>query len=228
MDYTSLAQAAEPDELTSNFDKSAAVVRDSLQRLENEIARPFMQYVCDSFRLHPVRSTYVTIFSCLALLPAISFVGFSLFVITSFLGVAITVALIAASTVIAFFGALFLASLVLLAGISLLLTATTLGTYLLIRLALFTYNAGPRTGIAEWANESRRQLLPLRFHPVERHSGHTPPKSEEERSRDYMAASKYSNGGIAGPLEDGLVDNGAVGADLGSPPTVEKSELANG
>lgn len=39
-----------------------------------------------------------------------------------------------------------------------------------------------------------------------------------------MLASKYSDGGFAGAQEDGLV---RVGADLGSPPTVEKSELVN-
>lgn len=83
---------------------------------------------------------------------------------------------------------------------------------------------GPRAGIADWANESRRQLLPSRFHPVERHSDQEPPKKEEEQPRDYMLASKYSDGGFAGAQEDGLV---RVGADLGSPPTVEKSELVN-
>ena len=124
-------------------------------------------------------------------------------------------------------GALFLVSLVLLVGVSLFMTATTLGAYLFIRLALLTYDAGPRTGIAEWANESRRQLLPSRFHPVEPHSDQTPPKPQEEQSRDDLAASKYPNGGLAGPREDGLDGCGAVWADLGSPPTVAKSELVN-
>ena len=112
-----------------------------MRRLENDFTRPVIEHILHSFRLHPIRSvselsplkaqraplmipqTYVTIFSCLTVLPALSFVyvlttlrlsftlthqndtsGFSLFIITSFVGVAITAALVAASAVIAFFG----------------------------------------------------------------------------------------------------------------------------
>lgn len=210
----------EQDDLASYFDKSATTVRELMQRLENGFTRPLIQYALDAFRQHPIRSTYLTIFAALSLLPALSFIGFSFFIFTSFICVALAVALVAATAVVAIIGTLFLGTLFLLVGVSILLTASILGIYLSMRLALLTHDAGPRAGIKEWAHQSRTQLLPSRFHPAEFLSTET---TEEGRSHDGLDADKHPFGKSAGSGEEGLAGDGAVGADLGSPPTVAKT-----
>ncbi|KZT63244.1 hypothetical protein DAEQUDRAFT_770787 [Daedalea quercina L-15889] len=125
-----------------------------------------------------------------------------------------------------FQGTLFLGTLFLLVGVAIFLTASALGMYLFVRLALLTYDAGPRAGILEWANESRKQLLPSRLHPADPDCDETKPKENlEGRSRDELAVGKIPTGNFTGSQEDGLTGDGAVGADLGSPPTVAKREL---
>ncbi|KAH9915736.1 uncharacterized protein B0H18DRAFT_1124688 [Fomitopsis serialis] len=213
------------DDLTSYFDKSATTVRELMQRLENNFTRPLIQYALDAFRQHPIRSTYLAILTALSLLPALSFIGFSFFIFTSFICTALAAALVAATAVVAIFGTLLLGTLFLLVGVSILLTASIIGIYLFVRLALLTYDAGPRAGIKEWAHQSRTQLLPSRFHSAESLPTRTRLKTGEGRFHDELDADSHPFGKSAGSQEEGLAGDGAVGADLGSPPTVAKTEL---
>ncbi|KAH9830625.1 uncharacterized protein C8Q71DRAFT_885978 [Rhodofomes roseus] len=222
----------EDDDLTSYFDKSATTVRDTLQRLENDVTRPVVENLLNAFRQHPIRSTYLIIFVALSMLPALSFIGFSLFVFTTFICAALTAALVTAMAIVALFGTyirhciLFLGTLFLLFGVSLFLTTAILGVYLLVRLALLTYDAGPRAGVVQWAHESRKQLLPSRFQPAESHSAEVQPEPKRGGpSHEEVGAENIPVEGFTGSRVGGLAGNGAVGADLGSPPTVAKREL---
>ncbi|TFY58474.1 hypothetical protein EVJ58_g6396 [Rhodofomes roseus] len=225
----------EDDNLTSYFDKSATTVRDTLQRLENDVTRPVVENLLNAFRQHPIRSH------------ATSSLLHRLFIIRLYYlhmrsphrstsdcygnrGVVwhVYTALYASVELKSneLPGILFLGTLFLLFGVSLFLTTAILGVYLLVRLALLTYDAGPRAGVVQWAHESRKQLLPSRFQPAESHSAEAQPEPKRGGpSHEEVGAENIPVEGFTGSRVGGLAGNGAVGADLGSPPTVAKREL---
>ncbi|OBZ66938.1 hypothetical protein A0H81_13265 [Grifola frondosa] len=157
MESPYVADEADPD-LLSYFDKSAMVVHQSFQRFEQGYARPGMSLLVKSFQTRPVRSTFLAVFAILSLLPLLSFIGFSLFILASFVFFSLAGALLAASIVIMLSGVLLGCTLMILFFISIPLTAFALGAFIAFRLAVRVRSDGYRAGVGGWAQETKNQF----------------------------------------------------------------------
>ncbi|KAI6000273.1 hypothetical protein EDC04DRAFT_2791607 [Pisolithus marmoratus] len=150
------------ESMTPYFEKCAELVQRyaDVQRY----ARPALVLGIRNFRKKPITMTFVAILSSLAILPILSFVGISIFVIASIIFLAAASAIIAclvAESIIVSIGICTLCSLVLVAVFS---TVFFLSMYSVFRFILLVRSNG-RSGFSEWAMETRQHLLPTR--PVE-------------------------------------------------------------
>ncbi|KAI0672464.1 hypothetical protein C8Q78DRAFT_1077982 [Trametes maxima] len=150
---------AQEDPLSAYFEKSATVVRHSFGRFERELARPTVHYVLESFKEHPMRSTFLATYAALSVLPILSFLGFSIFVFSFLVFFALSVAILASSAVVLFVGFWLTCTLIFLLLLAIPLTASTLSTYLLLRLAVIARRErSARAAMSQWAQETKGQF----------------------------------------------------------------------
>ncbi|PCH37541.1 hypothetical protein WOLCODRAFT_140916 [Wolfiporia cocos MD-104 SS10] len=147
------------DDLMSYFDRSATAVRRKFLQFEKEYARPALSTTLQSFRDHPIFSTFIAVFLSLSLLPALAFIGFSLFIFASFSFIALACAILASSIVIMLTGTILISVLLIVLGASIFLTASGTVTYLLLRLAWLVYQNGAHVGLFTWAHEGRALIF---------------------------------------------------------------------
>jgi len=157
-------EQTDQDDLISYFDRSATVVQESLQRLEQRYARPGVGFLIKSFREHPIRSTFLSVFAFLSLLPTLSFVGFSVFVFAAFTFISLASALFSATVVVSLIGIILAAILAVLLSVSAFLTASWVGIYLAFRLVMLVREDGPRSGVSRWAQEFK--MVFFKFDPA--------------------------------------------------------------
>ncbi|KAI0654145.1 hypothetical protein C8Q70DRAFT_1058705 [Cubamyces menziesii] len=169
------SEETQDDLLSAYFEKSATAVRHSFGRFEKELVRPTVRYIIDSFQLHPIRSTLLTIYAALSALPILSFIGFTVFVFSSFIFLALCTALLAALVVMLFSGFWLACILVFLLFLSVPITASVLSVYLVLRLALISrQETSVRGAFVQWAKETK-----VRFIKGEEASGPEPNGSAE-------------------------------------------------
>ncbi|KAH7912495.1 hypothetical protein BJ138DRAFT_1083479 [Hygrophoropsis aurantiaca] len=146
------------ESLASYFEKSARIVREYADNIEHNYARPLLKYFIQRFQAKPVAVTFTTIFCILSLLPALSFIGISLFVISFFTFLAIAGAFLASAIAETVFVAVLASTVVALFLVSIFLTACVLFSYLSLRLGVLVQAEG-RSGITEWAHETKNHFI---------------------------------------------------------------------
>ncbi|KAI6011128.1 hypothetical protein EDC04DRAFT_2767040 [Pisolithus marmoratus] len=134
---------------TNSFSPHRGYLTGVFARIEQRYARPALVLGIRNFRKKPITMTFVAILSSLAILPVLSFVGISIFVIASIIFLA------AASAIIA----------CLVAGSRSLSTIFFLSMYSVFRFILLVRSNG-RSGFLEWAMETRQHLLSTRPGPM--------------------------------------------------------------
>ncbi|KAH9847051.1 hypothetical protein C2E23DRAFT_850530 [Lenzites betulinus] len=155
-DDTPMNEDTQEDLLSAYFDKSATAVRRSFGRFERDIVRPVVRHVLAAFKHHPMRSTFLAIYAALSALPILCFIGFSVFIFSSFAFFALSIAILAAVAVVLFSGFLLACALAFLFLLAIPLTAGTLGTYLLLRFVFFARREGSaRQALGQWAQETK-------------------------------------------------------------------------
>ncbi|KAI0330020.1 hypothetical protein GY45DRAFT_1324272 [Cubamyces sp. BRFM 1775] len=153
-------EETQEDLLSAYFEKSATAVRHSFGRFEKELARPAVRYVIESFQQHPIRSTLLTIYAALSALPILSFIGFTVFVFSTFIFLALCAALLAALFVTLFSGFWLACTLVFLLFLSVPITASVLSVYLFLRLAWISrQESSVRGALVRWAKETKSQFV---------------------------------------------------------------------
>ncbi|KAL6306923.1 hypothetical protein BKA93DRAFT_926862 [Sparassis latifolia] len=161
-------------DLLSYFDKSASAVRQSFKHFEQEYARPALNYFLEFSRSRPILATFLGVFSTFSVLPVLSFLGFSLFVFASCIFFSLAGALFVATTIVLLSGLLLVGTLTILFFLSLFLTACAMGIYLSLRFAVLINKDGPRTGVPEWYQETKKSLLASQPGEDADASGHQP------------------------------------------------------
>jgi len=146
------------DQLHSYFERSAAAVTQTFDRLDKKYIQPGMTKATQSFVDSPIRSTFLAIFAALSFLPLLSFIGFSLFVLGACTFIALSVALVVSSAAIAFIGFWLAITLVALFLVSFFLTNTMIGAYLFLRYVTLVRANGPRTGSVEFVQELKSRV----------------------------------------------------------------------
>jgi len=146
------------DEMSSQFDRSIALVRDYTSRIERDYVRPILTNGRAFLKERPVITTFVTIFCSLSLLPVVFFLGLSVFTFSIFVAGALGVAIAVSTVLVLAFFAVLVSILTAAFFLSILLTVLTLASFIFFRLALLFSKEG-RSGVAVWADELKRHLL---------------------------------------------------------------------
>ncbi|KAI6003442.1 hypothetical protein F5J12DRAFT_837897 [Pisolithus orientalis] len=146
------------ESLSTYFERCTELVRQYADVIEQNYARPAIAIGIRKFEEKPIMMTFVTVLSILAILPILSFVGISIFIISSIVFVAaasaITASLVTESVIVSI-GICTLCSLVLVAVFA---TTFLLSLYSVFRFVLLVRSNG-RSGITEWVMETRQHLL---------------------------------------------------------------------
>ncbi|KAI0364525.1 hypothetical protein BV20DRAFT_974368 [Pilatotrama ljubarskyi] len=183
-------EETQEDLLSAYFEKSATAVRRSFGRFERELARPTVRYVLASFKEHPIRSTFLAAYAALSALPILSFIGFSIFIFSSFVFFALCTAILSALSVVLFFGFWLACILLFLLVLSVPITASTLSTYLALRFIFFARRQGSaRSALSRWARETKGHLY-KRPPPDEEYDDiedETPGSKEQQHPADSEA-----------------------------------------
>ncbi|KAI6033592.1 hypothetical protein PISMIDRAFT_198829 [Pisolithus microcarpus 441] len=160
-----MARREEPEEfqegLATYFEKCAELVRQYADVIEQRYARPALALWIRNFKEKPITMTFIAILSILSVLPALSFVGISVFIISSIVFLAAVSAIMAClvtESIIVSIGICTMCSLVLVAVLA---TVFFLSVYSVIRFGLLVRSNG-RSGFKEWAMETRQHLLPVK------------------------------------------------------------------
>ncbi|KAL4076880.1 hypothetical protein V8B97DRAFT_1943979 [Scleroderma yunnanense] len=149
------------EKLAAYFERSVATVGQYADVIEHRYARPALEVFAENFRERPIMMTFLAILAALAALPILSFVGISVFVISSitfFAAVATVLACIVAESIIISIGICTLCSLVLVA---IIVTTFFFFIYSMLRFILLVRSEGG-SGVMEWAFETRQHFLPAR------------------------------------------------------------------
>ncbi|CCM05417.1 uncharacterized protein FIBRA_07634 [Fibroporia radiculosa] len=173
-----------------------------LSRFEKEYGRPGATLVMRSLKTSPVRSVRSCDVSATSLarngdvstelLHRIFYLeGFSLFVFASFIFISLAGAVSAATLVVCFFGTAFVAILAVLLGLSIVLAVSGVGIYLAARLALLVREEGPRTGLADWAQESKNQLFRFKVEAEPNPKLEPEPEHEDELELESKSPSDH-------------------------------------
>jgi len=155
--YVDKLEHAQQD-LVSYFDTSAAVVRNNFVWFEKQFAKPAIAYFITSFNTHPFITTFLAIFTFFSLLPVVSFLGISIFVIVSvtFLTFALSCILIAIVEVVLV--TVLAVAMVCLLMVALISTPLALSSYLTLKFINHVRKDG-RAGACLWAVETRQHLI---------------------------------------------------------------------
>ncbi|KZP22216.1 hypothetical protein FIBSPDRAFT_931221 [Athelia psychrophila] len=145
-------------ELGSYFDKSATVVRSNFEWFETAYIRPLITFSLDAFDTHPWVTTFFAIFAALSLLPVVSFLGMTVFVIAFVSFLFFVLAVVTITVFVVLFGILLLTTLTVLLIVSFFLTPIVLSTYIITRLVLHLRREGSM-GFSTWLAETKAQLL---------------------------------------------------------------------
>ncbi|KAF9224758.1 hypothetical protein BS17DRAFT_807846 [Gyrodon lividus] len=145
------------ENLASYFEKSATIVRQYADLIEHSYARPALHNFSRRFQINPVGMTFISVFFALAVLPVLSFIGLSIFVISSIAFLALISAAIASIIVEAFLVACLIFTLWSLFVVAIFVTTFVGVAYLTMRLGLLVSSEG-RSGVKEWAYETRQHF----------------------------------------------------------------------
>ncbi|KAF8973883.1 hypothetical protein BDZ97DRAFT_402832 [Flammula alnicola] len=199
--------AGEKDELSTQFNKSIGLVRDYTSRLEHDYAQPAFVVSRGFFEERPISATFIAIFSLLSSFPVFTFLGVSLFIIVTFITIALGVAFIAAAGVVLGLLTILLSILTAAFFTSMFLTLVSVSCYLFLRLVVLVRQEG-KSGFFDWAGEMKRYILNTTGRgrqndsnfrvPEDRPSDSTNAYSgivqeEDNRPPDFPADSPYSD-----------------------------------
>ncbi|KAL1745966.1 hypothetical protein HDZ31DRAFT_62631 [Schizophyllum fasciatum] len=144
--------APRQEQLESAFDRSASAVRDYAHRFEKSYGRRALDTGAAFYVEHPALFVVVAVFLALSLFPILTFVGFSLFVITSVLLFALGCAAGVIIAVELFLLSILLAVLFLVAILTFFVLVSAALTYSAFRLGRLAYSQGVR-GVGLWTRE---------------------------------------------------------------------------
>ncbi|KAJ8521500.1 hypothetical protein ONZ45_g1793 [Pleurotus djamor] len=152
------------DNLSSYFDRSANAVREYADVLEHNYARPALVVGSAYYDQHPIISVFLVTLFCLSIIPALTFIGFSIFAGVSLALIAISGAVGAFVFVELLFVSIFLCVLIAVVCFSGLMTGSIISLYVFIRLAVLVRYEG-RSGLKLWLREMKSLYVQER-HPV--------------------------------------------------------------
>ncbi|KIK07184.1 hypothetical protein K443DRAFT_673743 [Laccaria amethystina LaAM-08-1] len=145
-------------DLSSYFDKSAAIVRTYTDKLEHHYARPAMKTSRAYFDDRPISAIFIAIFSMLSFLPAVTFLGISLLIIVASTVTALVFAFLAAVAVALTLLTCLASTLIATAFASAFLTFALISSYLFLRLVILVRRDSV-LGIPAWVGETKQRLM---------------------------------------------------------------------
>ncbi|EDR10594.1 uncharacterized protein LACBIDRAFT_293617 [Laccaria bicolor S238N-H82] len=146
------------EDLSSYFNKSAAIVRTYTDRFEHQYARPVMNTSQAFFDDRPISAIFVAIFSTLSFLPAVTFLGISLFIIFASTVTALVFAFLAAAAVVLTLLTCLVSTLIATAFASAFLTFALISSFLFLRIVILVHRDGV-LGISAWVSETKQRLI---------------------------------------------------------------------
>ncbi|KAJ7481487.1 hypothetical protein FB451DRAFT_1394138 [Mycena latifolia] len=146
------------EQLAAHFDKSATAVRVYADQFEESYARPALKTATSFFDEYPISSTFIAIFSSLAIFPVLTFLAISLFTVLSLSFLALCCAFVASSTVVLFLLSILVLILVATFFTSGFLTVLAISTYLTYRFVTLLRSNG-RDGVSSWAVETKDRFI---------------------------------------------------------------------
>ncbi|KAG6334892.1 hypothetical protein ID866_4201 [Astraeus odoratus] len=137
------------------------MVRRYADIIEHRYARPALDAAIEHFKEKPITMTFIALFAALAALPIMSFVGVSVFAISSIVFVATACAVVACLVAESIIVSLGICTLFSLALVAIFLTTFVFSMYSMLRFILLVRARGG-SGAMEWALETREHFLPAR------------------------------------------------------------------
>ncbi|KDQ50985.1 hypothetical protein JAAARDRAFT_73929 [Jaapia argillacea MUCL 33604] len=148
---------ASEDDLQGYFDRYAGAVRHNFSRFESQLGRPAFEVFQQSFNERPVITTFLAIYAVLSVVPVLSFIGFSLFLTTTYTFLAFGGAFVVSVVSILFLGSILIPTLLLTLLFTALITSFLLSAFLAWRFWVLVRKEGPR-GVGEWGGETKRRF----------------------------------------------------------------------
>ncbi|KIK93627.1 hypothetical protein PAXRUDRAFT_828787 [Paxillus rubicundulus Ve08.2h10] len=145
------------ENLASYFQRSVTTVRQYADLIEHNYARPALYHIAWRFQMNPITMTFLSIFCSLSALPLLSFIGLSVFAISSIASLAFISAAIALIIVEAILLACLAFTLWSLSIFAIFVTTFIGFAYLLVRLGVLVSSEG-RFGVKEWVYETRQHF----------------------------------------------------------------------
>ncbi|KAF8842851.1 hypothetical protein BDN67DRAFT_965296 [Paxillus ammoniavirescens] len=145
------------ENLAGYFQRSVTIVRQYADLIEHKYARPALRHISWRFQMNPVTMTFLAIFCSLSALPLLSFIGLSVFAISSIASLALMSAAIALIIIEAILLACLAFTLWSLSIFAIFATTFIGFAYLLVRLGVLVSSEG-RSGVKEWACETRQHF----------------------------------------------------------------------
>lgn len=152
------AQTDTADQLHSYFEKSIAIVRGAVERVDYAYAKPALEYVLTSFQTRPITTTFLSVFLALSSGPIGLFTVFSLYASAACVTIALIAALFASSLVILAAAGVLACILLVLLFVALSATAGIVATFLTLRLLILVRVSGVRGGVSQWGQETKARI----------------------------------------------------------------------
>ncbi|KAG9307966.1 hypothetical protein JVU11DRAFT_12772 [Chiua virens] len=146
------------ERLSTYFDKSVTIVRQYADLIEQDYAQPVLRYASLKFKEKPVTMTFLSIFAGLSALPLLSFVGLTVFALSSIIFLAFISAAIAFLTIEAILVVCLVFTLWSLFVTASFTTAVVGFVYCTTRLGMLIAHQGP-SGVTDWADETRQYIF---------------------------------------------------------------------
>jgi len=201
------------DKLKYSLERGSTILRELGANANQSFIQPNFRKFLVALEEKPLRTTFITSFVALSLLPIVSFIGFSLFTFGLFTFVALCIATFASIVTICFFGIFFIAILALMFLISISLTAAITSAYLAFRLVTLMRLEGA-SGVREWSTETKGRIY-----------GKGKAKSKEEPTDDPKPEVHDEEDETESVLSDGHSSGSTVVVDSALSPRSELHDL---
>ncbi|TRM67042.1 hypothetical protein BD626DRAFT_426787 [Schizophyllum amplum] len=147
------------EQLESTFDRSASAVRSYAHKFEHSYGRQALDSGASFYNEHPALFAVVAVFLTLSLLPIATFIGFSLFIITSILLIALGCAACVIIAVELFLLFILISVLIIVAVFTFFVITSAAFTFAAFRLCQLAYRQGA-AGLYQWINEVMSWISP--------------------------------------------------------------------
>lgn len=134
------------------------MVRRYADVIERRYARPALEISAEKFKERPIMMTFLAIFAALSALPVLSFVGISIFVISSLVFFATATTILACFVTESIIVCIAICALGSLVIVAIFATMFFITIYSMLRFILLVRTGGG-SGAMEWAFETRQHLL---------------------------------------------------------------------